>query len=116
MSDPAATMIANLEARTGRGLDQWVDLVRTTGLTKHGAIVACLKTDHGLTHGYANLIALTALRAPGEPVGEGLVDAQYVGREHLRAVYDAILAAVSPFGDDVVVAPKKAGVSLRRAK
>jgi hypothetical protein len=109
-------MIANLEAKTGRSLAQWVDLVHAAGLTKHGTIMTYLKTDHGLTHGYANLIALTALRAPDEPVGEDLVDAQYIGKERLRPIYDAIVAAVSTFGDDVEVAPKKTGVSLRRAK
>lgn len=116
MSDPGATMIANLEAKTGRSLEQWVDLVHATDLTKHGAIMTHLKTDHRLTHGYANLIALTALRAPDEPVGEDLVEVQYTGKEHLRPIYDAIVAAVNAFGDDVEVAPKKTSVSLRRAK
>lgn len=115
MSDPAATMIANLEATTGRSLGEWVDLARATGLEKHGAIVAHLKSDHGLKHGYANLIALTLLR-DGEPEGEALVDAQYTGKENLRPVYEAIVAAVTAFGDDVELAPKKTGVSLRCAK
>lgn len=115
MSDPAATMVANLEARTGRSLADWVAVVRETGLDKHGAIVGHLKTVHGLSHGYANLIALTHLRE-GEPEGEDLVHTQYRGKENLRPVYDAIVTAVTGFGDDVELAPKKTGVSLRRAK
>ena len=34
----------------------------------------------------------------------------------MRPIYEAILAAVNKFGDDLDVAPKKANVSLRRKK
>jgi len=49
--------------------------------------------------------------APADPVA-----AQYEGKEALRPLYDAIVAAVRKFGDDVELAPKKTYVSLRRAK
>ncbi|MGB3186651.1 MAG: DUF4287 domain-containing protein [Ornithinimicrobium sp.] len=117
MSDQLATMIANLEAKTGRSLEQWVAVVETSGHRKHGQIMAHLKGEHGLSHGYANLIAQTALSGGGGAGDPGdVVAAQYAGKEHLRPIYDAILAAVADFGNDVEVAPKKAGVSLRRAK
>ncbi|HUR28621.1 MAG TPA: DUF5655 domain-containing protein, partial [Planctomycetota bacterium] len=81
----------------------------------HGEIVAFLKREHALGHGYANLVAQRALAAP---VGEGdLVDAQYAGtRAALRPIHDALIAAVAKLGADVEVAPKKTGVSLRRAR
>ena len=42
---------------------------------------------------------------------------QYAGRnEPLRPAYDAVVALVRGFGDDVELAPKKAYVSLRRRK
>lgn len=117
MSDAAATMIANLHKTSGRSLEEWVDRVHETGLDKHGQIVTHLKSEYGLGHGYANLIALTALRAGQEAASESdLVERQYAGKDALRPIYQAILARVSQFGDDVEVAPKKASVNLRRAK
>ena len=50
-------------------MDEWVALVGASGLKKHGEIVAWLKTEHGMTHGNANLVALTALRGPEAPEG-----------------------------------------------
>lgn len=110
-----ATMIANLHEKTGKSLEQWVALARKAKFAKHGLIVAFLKSEHALGHGYANLIAQRAL---AEPADEGdLVAAQYAGaRASLRPIHDALIAAASKFGSDVEVAPKKTGVSLRRAR
>ena len=116
MDAATATMIKNLEEKTGKPLDQWVATARATGLEKHGELLKHLKADHGLTHGYANLVALYA-RGYGEESGEDLVAAQYAGpKAGLRPIYEAVLAAVRGFGDDVEVAPKKTSVSLRRSK
>jgi hypothetical protein len=114
-----ASLIKNLEAKTGKTIDAWVGIARAAGLSKHGQIVAMLKKDHGLTHGYANQIAQRALAAADAPAAgsEDLVAAQYAGaKAALRPIYDALVAAVSAFGADVELAPKKAYVSLRRSK
>lgn len=116
--DALATMIANLQEKTGRALPDWVSLVRGSGLDKHGQIVAMLKADHGLGHGYANLVAQTALQgdAPA-PGGEDLVAAMYAGdKQALLPVWAAIEKAVRAFGADVEISPKKTYVSLRRSK
>ena len=111
-----ATMIANLKEKTGKSLEAWVGVARGSGIEKHGELVKHLKAEHGLTHGYANLVALYA-RGYGEESGEDLVAAQYAGaKAGLRPIYEAIVAAVRGFGDDVEVAPKKGSVSLRRSK
>jgi hypothetical protein len=61
-----ASLIRNLEANTGKSIDAWIATARATGQTKHGQIVALLKKDHGLSHRYANQIALRA-PAAAEP-------------------------------------------------
>src|SRR6266404_3003816 len=61
--DGMASLIRNLEEKTGRSLDAWVAIARGSGVSKHGQVVAFLKKEHGLTHGYANQIALRALRS-----------------------------------------------------
>jgi hypothetical protein len=112
-----ATMIANLKKNTGNALAAWLKIVRASKAEKHGAIVKHLKSEHGVTHGYANLIAHQALGsdAPSAPTGD-LVATQYNGKDDLRPIYDKLIKAVGRFGSDVEVSPKKAYVSLRRSK
>ena len=114
-----ASLHRNLLEKTGKSIDEWAGLARKTGLGKHKDLVAHLKADHGLSHGYANQIALKALAPLDAPKagGDDLVDAQYAGaKAALRAIHDALCAAVQAFGPDVEFAPKKAYVSLRRSK
>lgn len=115
--DALATMIANLAAKTGRTLEQWAESARARGAAKHGEIVSWLKSEHGLGHGYANLVAAKALESRAPADGDDLVTAQYAGaKAALKPIYDALAAAVSAFGADVELAPKKTYVSLRRSK
>jgi predicted transport protein len=112
------TFIHNIETKTGKTIAQWVKIARTGG-AKHAQMVKFLKTKYGLSHGYANFIALRALEDT-EPAAGGSgdpVSAQYTGKKaELRPIYDAIITALKKFGDDIEVAPKKAYVSLRRNK
>jgi hypothetical protein len=92
--------------------------VRGSGLAKHGEIVKMLKSDHGLGHGYANLVAHKALKSDaGSAQEDDLIAAMYAGEKAaLRPIHDRILGEVSAFGGDVEIAPKKGYVSLRRSK
>jgi len=122
MADPkdaVATMIRNLEEKTGRSLDAWVKLASKQNLSKHGAIVTWLKSEHELGHGYANLVALESLKGGSVTASDddALLEAQYGGAKAvLRPVYDQLKTAIAKFGPDVEFAPKKANVSVRRAK
>jgi hypothetical protein len=112
--DQLATMIANLPEKTGKDLHAWLGIVTQSGLAKHGEIVKHLKSDHGITHGYANLIAAKA-REDDTPVD--LVAEQYAGaKAGLKPIHDAIIAFAQTLGSDVEIAPKKTSVSLRRKK
>ena len=113
-----ANMAANLEEKSGRTMSWWIDTVLSSRKTKHGEMVAYLKEQHGLTHGYANLVAHAAReQAAGGPVDKpDLITAQYTGKDGLRAIYEALVQIVTEFGKDVEITPKKAGVSLRRSK
>jgi len=112
------TMLDNLKKNSGRSLDQWIKVVNKKQFTKHGEYLKYLKSEHGLTHGYANLISMKARAADAGSVDdkEGLVIAQYVGKESLKPIYDKLLKAISKFGKDVEKSPKKAYVSMRRKK
>lgn len=112
--DQLATMMASIPEKTGKPLSDWIAIIAKSGLEKHGAILKLLKEEHGVTHGFANLIAAKA-RETGEEVD--LVAAQYAGpKEALRPLYEDIVEFAQSLGSDVEIAPKKTSVSLRRKK
>jgi hypothetical protein len=118
VDDAMQSAIRNLEEKTGKSMAEWSAICRSSGLEKHGQLVAFLKAEHGLTHGYANMVALRAREQSSFQVADDdLVSAQYAGaKAALRPVYDALINVVNGFGGDVETAPKKAYVSLRRNK
>lgn len=114
----ADAMIANMKSKTGKTLEQWIVLARKAPTQKHGIITKFLKTEHGMTHGYANLVAHKTLKSDaGSAESTDLVSAQYAGpKADLKPIYDALVKVVKGLGKDVELAPKKAYVSLRRSK
>ncbi len=115
----AATQMRNIEVSTGRTVSQWTAAVADAGLVKHGQIMAWLKSEHGLTHGNANALAMAVREqvAGGRADDEALVAAQYAGaKSALRPVHDEVVRLARGLGRDVEVSVKKTGVSLRRAR
>ena len=112
--DQLKTMLANIPEKTGKTLDAWKKLIAKTGHEKHGQIVKWLKTEHGVTHGFANLIS-AKYRETGEE--EDLIAAQYSGaKADLKPLHYAIVKYAQSLGKDVELAPKKTSHSLRRKK
>jgi predicted transport protein len=113
----AQAMIDNLPAKTGKSLGEWLEICRRSGLAKHGELIQHLKTEHGMTHGFANLVAHKWREQAGDGGGDDPVAAQYAGaKAALKPIYDALATTVAAFGKDVELAPKKTYVSLRRKK
>ena len=118
MDKALQTMIENLHKNTGKTLDQWTNIVNKQRIAKHGEIIKYLKEKHGLTHGFANLIAH---KSKGSDAGsaenkEDLISKQYQGKENFKPVYDKLIKEIAKFGKDVEIAPKNTYVSLRRKK
>jgi predicted transport protein len=114
-----ATLIRNLETKTGKSMAEWIAIARASGAAKHKEMVEWLKTNQGLTFGYANQIAQRALAADDAPESgsDELVDAQFTGaKAAMRPLYDALLEKIKALGDDVEISPKKTCVSFRRNK
>lgn len=111
-------MIAGLEEKTGKSFAVWSEIIQARSLKKHSEIMALVKGEHGVSHGYANQIALRYLKAsaPGETDVDP-VDAMFEGsKSSCRPIYEAVLANIRSFGGDVDLAPKRGYVSVRRKK
>lgn len=79
--DAAVTMIDNLKSKTGKTLLEWRDALtqrRFAIESNHGEIMTYLKTECGITHGFANLIALK-FREPKPLADDDLLLTQYQG-------------------------------------
>lgn len=113
------TQYANIEKRTGTSLAELAGLVRSSGLAKHGEIVAMLKTNLGLGHGDANAVAHYAKSLDAPPPAatqDAATDEIYAGpKAALRPIHDAVMQTLAGFGP-FEIAPKKGYLSLRRKK
>ena len=118
-----ATQLANIEKRTGKSLAQLTEIVKKSGLSKHGELVAMLKKKLGMGHGDANTLVHTVRKAesggaagskPSSP--QEVLDGLYTGaKAALRPIHDKLLKELRKFGD-FEEAPKKTYVSYRRKK
>ena len=109
--------LVNLEERTGKSLDQWIQIVQRDGPKTETERHRWLKNHHGLTTNYAGWVAARASGSRGaedyDP--EALVEAMFSGgKAGLRLVYDALLTLGLAQGGDVKACPCKTIVPLYR--
>jgi hypothetical protein len=117
MDKATLTMLENLPSKTGRTLEEWKEILKTQSFTKHGEVMSFLKSKHGLTHGYADLIAHKSKGSDAASANEeDLLVNQYVGKENLKPFYEKLAEEIQKFGNDIEFSPKKAYVSVRRKK
>jgi len=118
MDKATLTMIENLQKNTGKSLEQWIAIVQKENFAKHGEVLKFLKEQHGLTHGFANLIAHKSRGSDAESAEnqDDLITKQYQGKEHFKPLYEKLMAEIQSFGKDIEIAPKNTYVSLRRKK
>lgn len=114
MSDALQTMINNMPEKTGKSLDEWKTILKAKAFAKHSEGVKFLKTEHGVTHGFANTIV--TLSKEENNSDDDLVTNQYKGKESLFPIYEKLLPIIKDFGNDVTITPKKASVSVIRKR
>ena len=59
------TQLRNIQAKTGKTLEQLGDILRKSGLTKHGDLRSLLMRELGLGHGDANTVVHVCLKSDG---------------------------------------------------
>ena len=117
------TQLKNIQAKTGKSMDELTAIIRNSGLTKHSEIRAMLQRDLGLGYGDANALVHHVLQSDGTTAAkatgattEDVLDEIYSGaKAALRPIHDSLMAEIDGFGDFEIV-PKKGYVSLRRKK
>jgi hypothetical protein len=103
-----AKIAANFKEKTGKTIEQWVELVKESGLELNAQRRAWLKEKHGLTTNYAAFVAEQAEGQGGAANyrPDQLVNAIFAGpKDHLRPIYEDILAFGLKLGSDVKVCP-----------
>lgn len=111
--DPALkTMIDNMPEKTGKSLDEWKKILKVKSFEKHSEGVNYLKSEHNITHGFANTIV--TLSKEESSISEDLVESQYNGKEGLILIYDELIKYLKSLGSDVTITPKKGSVSIIR--
>ena len=116
--------IRTIEQQYGKSLNVWIAIVKESGLTKHTDMVAMLKSQYGMSHGSAHRVALKAREADAVSIakaagasGRDPAALLYSGKKAgLKPLHDALMTAITTFGDDIELAPKKGYMSLRRRK
>lgn len=117
------TQLKNIQTKTGKSLDELAQIVKESGLTKHGEIRDMLKKELGLGHGDANALVhavfnsdgTRAAQAKGSTVDDVLAEIYTGPKASLRPIHEQLMTEINGFGDFEIV-PKKGYVSLRRKK
>jgi hypothetical protein len=117
------TQLRNIQAKTGKTLDQLGEVLRKSGFTRHGELREFATRELGLGHGDANTLVHTVLKssgasaaaAKGATTGDVLAEIYSGPKAALRPIHDAFMAEIGKFGE-FEIAPKKGYVSLRRKK
>jgi predicted transport protein len=112
---------ATLPDKTGKSLEEWVAEVGKTDLDPldQSAVRQWLKSEHNLTKPQQEAIAIAVAKEAGwaEPTADDHLAAQYAGpKQSLRPIYDAVLAAATELGDDVVVEVRAGFVAVNRKR
>jgi predicted transport protein len=117
--DMMAAVARNLPEKTGKTLEDWVDLAKREGPSIRKERVAWLKSTHGLGHSTASIITAESMKADDyiEPTPDELVATQYAGEKSaLRPIYERIVAEVEAIGDGVQIEPRQTYVALTRGR
>ena len=56
-----ASYFPSIEAKYGRPVDEWQDMIRARLPAKHMDLVRWLKDEHGMGHGHANALVAHVL-------------------------------------------------------
>lgn len=109
-------VVRNLKTRTGKSLDQWVVVAKTSRLTDVKELRKWLKSEHGLGMTTCWIVADAALGTGITRSSDSeLLGAQFKGEKAaFRPVYDRLVRTVKKLGTDVRVGVRKTQTTFAR--
>jgi len=109
--------IATVAEKTGHTLDEWMGIIRETGLDKSKPIHSYLKDNHKLNHLQATFI-MGIYMNDGQPVYdyEVLFAKLFEGKDALQPIYTAIETRIKLVLPTVAFIPTKAYISIEDKK
>jgi len=105
-----------IKAKTGKTPADFRALAAKKGLTQYRDVMDWLKSDFGLGHGHANVIAQLLVNADRIQISpDDKLAAHFAGEKaRWRSTYDAFVAKLAGLGDDFKAAPTSSYISLLR--
>ncbi len=105
--------LADIELQTGDNLESWMGTIRATGLGKQNEILKWLKSEHGLNHLQASMLAAIYLNG-GKPVYdyEVLFEKLFEGKEQQMPLYRQIESLIEGTVPQARLLPTKTYVSV----
>jgi hypothetical protein len=116
-TDYEREFIAEAKQRTGRTVEEWMNLIKASGTAKHAEIRTWLKAEHKLDHMQATFLTFI-FENGGKPAFEAgdLRDTLFAGREKARELTDALEASLTEAYPSIEFVPKKTYVSINGEK
>lgn len=113
--------VASLKDKTGKSLEEWIDLIRDHGQGTETEQRNWLKSDYQLGTNTAAWLVDRAAGRGEEDTPEGYlkiaphyVDAMFAGKESLRPIFEALMKLARALGNDVKFCPCKTIVPFYR--
>jgi hypothetical protein len=105
-----------IKAKTGKAPADFQKLAAKKGLTRYPELMLWLKSEFGLGHGHANLIAHEIVNAdkPKATPDEAIAKLFSGKKEIWHGAYDALVSKLAKFGTDVTVSSTSSYISLLR--
>lgn len=106
--------IQTAKEKTGKTLEEWLEVVKASGHSKQMEILNWLKSGHKLNHMQATFVAIIYLNN-GQPVyqnQDGLLENQFVKCEAMRPLFDEVSNKILSFFPDAQLIPKKTYLSF----
>ena len=100
--------------KTGKSLEQWLALVKTSGIDKRNDIIEWLKKGHGLNHMQAQFVAGIYFNN-GDPVyinENALLENQFEKCRNMRPLFDAVSENIITTFQGTQLIPKKTYLSF----
>ena len=110
-------MRGNIAEKTGKPFEAWIKLATDSGIGKFKALADHMKSEYGLTHGYAQMIAwgvIDPARLEAGNQDQNMVDELYTGKKApLRPIYDKLVEKGKSLDKEIDMVICKTYTSLR---